>query len=162
MEQNGQRSQGHADRRILVGCYATGLWPRLATLVRGSSRRITIVKASPARSSDIRVINRRVSHLRPLSLLLQPPARHHAGVLAGIQGPRATRAGYAALDSGCGLRPVFARKGGWRKTGPPSIFSCGVVPYQQPVGVFPGAARRQAADPRQDCGTSRRSTPSAS
>src|SRR5687767_14590321 len=133
MEQNGQRSQGHTERRILVGSYATGLWPRFATLVRGSSRRITIVKASPARSSNIRVINRRVSQLRPLSLLLQPPAPQHAGVLAGVQGPRASRAGYAALDPGCALQPSLAVKGGRRKRGPPSLFCCGVVPYQEPV-----------------------------
>jgi hypothetical protein len=135
MEQNGQRSQEHAERRILVGPYATGLWPRFATLVRGSSRRITIVKASPARSSNIRVINRRVSYLRPLSILLQPPARQHVGVLADVQGPRAWRGGCAALDPCCALRPHRAPEGGWRKTGPPSLFCCGVVPYQRPAAL---------------------------
>jgi hypothetical protein len=45
MEQNGQRSKGHTERRILVSPYATGPWPRLATLVRGSSRRIMTMKA---------------------------------------------------------------------------------------------------------------------
>ena len=46
MEQKGQRSKRHTERRILVPSYATGLWPRFATLVRGSSRRITTMKAS--------------------------------------------------------------------------------------------------------------------
>jgi hypothetical protein len=46
MEQNGQRSKGLTERRILVKIYAAGLRSRPATLVRGSSRRITIVKAS--------------------------------------------------------------------------------------------------------------------
>ena len=45
MKQKGQRSRGLPERRILVASYATGPWPRLATLVRGSSRRITIMKA---------------------------------------------------------------------------------------------------------------------
>lgn len=46
MEQNGQRSQERTERRILADSYATGLWPRFATLVRGSSRRITTMTAS--------------------------------------------------------------------------------------------------------------------
>jgi hypothetical protein len=45
-----------------------GLAPELASLVRGSSRRITIVRFRPA---DIRVINRRIrSSLPPVLLLL--------------------------------------------------------------------------------------------
>ena len=104
MEQNGQRSKGHPERRILVLSLATGLWPRLALTVRGSSRRITIVKASPARSSNIRVINRRGSTIDRCPFCSRPPARQLIGVLAGIQGPRAARGGYAALDPGCALR----------------------------------------------------------
>jgi hypothetical protein len=46
MKQKGQRSRGLPERRILVPSYATGPWPRFATLVRGSSRRIMTVKAS--------------------------------------------------------------------------------------------------------------------
>jgi hypothetical protein len=45
-----------------------GFAPQLAPLVRGSSRRITIVRFRPA---DIRVINRRIrSSLPPVLLLI--------------------------------------------------------------------------------------------
>jgi hypothetical protein len=44
-----------------------GLLPELASLVRGSSRRITIV---PFRPADIRVINRRICSFLPPVLLL--------------------------------------------------------------------------------------------
>ena len=119
MEQNGQRFAVARGKENPRGHYATGLWPRFATLVGGSSRRITIVKASPARSSNIRVINRRASHLRPLSLLLQPPARQHGGVLAGVQGSR-IRGGCAALDAGCALRPSRAPEGAGEQPDRPS------------------------------------------
>ena len=56
MEHSGQRSKGRTERRILVSPYATGFWAELATLVRGSSRRIMTVRFRPA---YIRVINRR-------------------------------------------------------------------------------------------------------
>ena len=49
--------------------YAAGLRARPALLVRGSSRRITIVRF---RSADIRVINRRIrSSLSPVLLLIR-------------------------------------------------------------------------------------------
>ena len=63
MEQRGQRSKGHTERRILVALYATGRKARPATLVRDCSRRITTMTAGPARSANISVINRRNSHL---------------------------------------------------------------------------------------------------
>ena len=63
MRQRGQRSRGHTERRTLVPLYATGRLARPAYLVRGSSRRITTMTAGPARSANIRVINRRKSHL---------------------------------------------------------------------------------------------------
>jgi hypothetical protein len=44
-----------------------GFAPELASLVRGSSRRITIVRFRPA---DIRVINRRIRSSLPPVLLL--------------------------------------------------------------------------------------------
>ena len=50
--------EGHTERRILENSYAAGLRARPATLVRGSSRRITIMRYRPA---NIRVINRRDS-----------------------------------------------------------------------------------------------------
>ena len=59
--------EGHTERRILAAPYAAGLWARPALLVRGSSRRITIMRFRPA---NIRVINRRDSCSRP------PPMRH--------------------------------------------------------------------------------------
>ena len=43
--------EGYAERRTLGRGYATGLEPRLATLVRGSSRRITTMRLDP-RISD--------------------------------------------------------------------------------------------------------------
>ena len=46
----------HTERRILERSMRPGGSPRSASLVRGSSRRITIVRFRPA---DIRVINRR-------------------------------------------------------------------------------------------------------
>lgn len=43
---------------------------RPASLVRGSSRRIMSMKASPARSSNISMINRRLAHLDHCPFLL--------------------------------------------------------------------------------------------
>jgi len=64
VEQSGRRSMWHTKRRILVGSYATGPSAQLATLVRGSSRRITTMMAGrEARSTNIRLINRRQSRL---------------------------------------------------------------------------------------------------
>ena len=63
MGQRGQRSRGHTERRTLVKYYATGRKAGPAFLVRGSSRRITTMTAGTARSANIRVINRRRSHL---------------------------------------------------------------------------------------------------
>ncbi len=60
VKQSGQQSTQHTERRILVRSYATGSAAGLAMLVRGSSRRITTMMASrEARSTNIRVINRR-------------------------------------------------------------------------------------------------------
>ena len=50
--------EGHTERRILEVFYAAGLRAGSAPLVRGSSRRITIMRCRPA---NIRVINRRDS-----------------------------------------------------------------------------------------------------
>ena len=74
MEQNGQRSKGHTERRILVASYATGYWPRFATLVRGSSRRITTMKASVSSILEYQSDQPSMKPLRPLSLLLHPLA----------------------------------------------------------------------------------------
>jgi hypothetical protein len=52
--------EGHTERRTLDNFYAVGLRTEPALLVRGSSRRITIMRFRPA---DIRVINRRDSRL---------------------------------------------------------------------------------------------------
>jgi hypothetical protein len=95
MEQNGQRSKQHTERRILVRFHATGLWPRFATVVRGSSRRITTMKASASSILEYQSDQPSMKQLRPLSFLLQP-------------------------DSSVP-----------KKTGPPSLFSCRVVPYQK-------------------------------
>ncbi len=73
MEQSGQRSRGHAERRILVPPYATGLWPRLAALVRGSSRRIMTMKASVSSILEYQTDQPSMKPLRPLSAVLQPP-----------------------------------------------------------------------------------------
>jgi hypothetical protein len=53
-------AEGHTERRILDRPYAVGLRAEPAPLVRGSSRRITIMRFRPA---NIRVINRRDSRL---------------------------------------------------------------------------------------------------
>ena len=53
-------AEGRTERRILDTRYAVGLRAEPALLVRGSSRRITIVRCRPA---NIRVINRRDSRL---------------------------------------------------------------------------------------------------
>jgi hypothetical protein len=50
--------EGHTERRILGHFYAVGPRIESARLVRGSSRRITIMRFRPA---NIRVINRRDS-----------------------------------------------------------------------------------------------------
>ena len=64
VKQGGQRSRRHTERRILLGCYATGRCAGPAILVRGSSRRITTMTAGrEARSANIRLINRRQSLL---------------------------------------------------------------------------------------------------
>jgi hypothetical protein len=60
MEQSGQWSMGTGKENPRPPL-CDGRQPRFARLVRGSSRRIMIVKASFARSSNIRVINRRDS-----------------------------------------------------------------------------------------------------
>jgi hypothetical protein len=52
--------EGHTERRTLDNFYAVGFRTEPALLVRGSSRRITIMRFRPA---DIRVINRRDSRL---------------------------------------------------------------------------------------------------
>jgi len=52
--------EGHTERRILDEPLAVGLRTQPAYLVRGSSRRITIMRFRPA---NIRVINRRDRHL---------------------------------------------------------------------------------------------------
>ncbi len=58
VKQSGQQSMQHTERRILVRSYATSPTAGLAFLVRGSSRRITIMMAGrKARSANIRVIN---------------------------------------------------------------------------------------------------------
>jgi len=60
VKQSGQKSMQHTERRILVRSYATGPAAGFASLVRGSSRRITTMMAGrEARSTNIRVINRR-------------------------------------------------------------------------------------------------------
>ena len=50
--------------------YATGLWPRFATLVRGSSRRITTMKASASSILEYQSDQPSMKPLGPLSLLL--------------------------------------------------------------------------------------------
>lgn len=59
--------------------YVAGPWPGSTNLVRGSSRRITTMMASSARSTNIRVINRRNERLDrcPVGLML------HAGRIRG-------------------------------------------------------------------------------
>jgi hypothetical protein len=52
--------EGYTERRILEKFYAVGLRTEPALLVRGSSRRITIMRFRPA---NIRVINRRENYL---------------------------------------------------------------------------------------------------
>jgi hypothetical protein len=79
MEQNGQRSQQHTERRILVASYATGLWPRFATLVRGSSRRIMTMKASVSSILEYQSDQPSMKPLRPLSFLLHPPMTKKTG-----------------------------------------------------------------------------------
>ena len=63
--------QRRTERRILQPFMRYGFSPEPASLVRGSSRRITIVRFRPA---DIRVINRRIC-LLSCHLLRRPPAR---------------------------------------------------------------------------------------
>jgi len=62
--------RGRTERRILQRSMWYGLTAQPASLVRGSSRRITIVRFQPA---DIRVINRRI-RLSSCRLLCRPPA----------------------------------------------------------------------------------------
>ena len=50
--------------------YATGLWPRFATLVRGSSRRITTMKASASSILEYQSDQPSMKPPRPLSILL--------------------------------------------------------------------------------------------
>jgi hypothetical protein len=72
MEQYGQRSKRPTERRILVAAYATGFWPRLARLVRGSSRRITTMKASVSSILEYQSDQPSKKPLRALTLLLLP------------------------------------------------------------------------------------------
>jgi hypothetical protein len=50
--------------------YATGLWPRFATLVRGSSRRITTMKAGESSILEYQSDQPSMKLLGPLSILL--------------------------------------------------------------------------------------------
>jgi hypothetical protein len=52
--------ESNTERRVLVRSMRRALWARPALLVRGSSRRITIMRFRPA---NIRVINRRDDRL---------------------------------------------------------------------------------------------------
>ena len=63
--------QGLTERRILQSFMRYGLRTQPASLVRGSSRRITIVRFRPA---DIRVINRRICLLSCRQLWRPPVA----------------------------------------------------------------------------------------
>jgi hypothetical protein len=60
---------GRTERRILQRFMRYGSIAQPASLVRGSSRRITIVRFRPA---DIRVINRRICPLSCYLLCRQP------------------------------------------------------------------------------------------
>src|SRR5580692_7102344 len=53
-------AESNTERRVLVCSMRQGLWAQPAFLVRGSSRRITIMRFRPA---NIRVINRRDNRL---------------------------------------------------------------------------------------------------
>ena len=81
--------EGPTGRRILEGLYAKGLRAKLALLVRGSSRRITIMRSQP---ENIRVINRR-GHLSTITAAVCPRVRSElrpagsavvGGLLAGL------------------------------------------------------------------------------
>ena len=52
--------ESNTERRVLVSSMRQALWAQPALLVRGSSRRITIMRFRPA---NIRVINRRDDRL---------------------------------------------------------------------------------------------------
>jgi len=71
--------EGYTERRILEKFYAVGLRTEPALIVRGSSRRITIMRFRPA---NIRVINRR---FRRCCLSLAPilPEKHSAFLIRG-------------------------------------------------------------------------------
>ena len=85
VKQSGQRSMRHTERRILVKPYATGSAAGLAFPVRGSSRRITIMLAGrKARSTNIRVINRRQWLFRLLLGLLHQKEKQKQKALIGI------------------------------------------------------------------------------
>src|SRR5262249_9993366 len=61
--------QGRTERRILLRFVRYGVSTQPAFSVRGSSRRITIMRFRPA---DIRVINRRICRLRRYPLCRPP------------------------------------------------------------------------------------------
>src|SRR6266436_8260120 len=63
----------NTERRVLVSSMRQALWAQPALLVRGSSRRITIMRFRPA---NIRVLNRRDDYLdRDLRCLLRARTR---------------------------------------------------------------------------------------
>ena len=111
MEQTGQRSKGHTERRILVRSYATGLWPRLATLVRGSSRRITTMTASASSIREYQSDQPSRSRFDRCPVCSKPPTASMPECSPASRVRALTRAGYAALDPGCALRPGPARMG---------------------------------------------------
>jgi len=75
---SGREAHGKENPRKL---YAVGLRTEPAPLVRGSSRRITIMRFRPA---NIRVINRRNSHLdRNLRCLLRKKKEKNKKYLTG-------------------------------------------------------------------------------
>ena len=85
--------EGPTGRRILEGLYAKGLRAELALLVRGSSRRITIMRSQPA---NIRVINRR-GHLSTITAAVCPRVRFGLKP-AGGAGPAVVGGLRAGLD----------------------------------------------------------------
>jgi hypothetical protein len=77
VKQTRQRSRRHTKRRILVHSYATGPAAGPAFLVRGSSRRIiTMMAGHQARSTNIRLINRRQSRLDRCRVCLTGRKKH--------------------------------------------------------------------------------------
>src|SRR5579863_4483698 len=92
-------AESNTERRVLVTSMRQALWAQPALLVRGSSRRITIMRFRPA---NIRVINRRDSRSATADAAYADMWKHELRRPGRLRGPAIEGGLLAGLDERCG------------------------------------------------------------